>query len=92
VRDPEIDPIKSKIGLGVSKIDLGESEIGFILFFIPHWPRRIQDWPYAYFNSTLAYHFLGESQIGRNPTLAANIYIYVPQCSLAIKHVLRIQI
>jgi hypothetical protein len=58
VRDPEIDPIKSKIGLGVSKLDLGESEIGFILFFIPHWPRRIRDWPYAYFNSILAYHFV----------------------------------
>jgi hypothetical protein len=34
VRDPEIDLIKSKI-------DLGESKIDFILFSIPHWPRRI---------------------------------------------------
>jgi hypothetical protein len=37
VRDPEIDSIKSKIGLG-------ESEIGRMLFSILHWPtifRRI---------------------------------------------------
>jgi hypothetical protein len=48
MRDPEIDPIKSKIGLGVSKIDLGESEIGLggseigrMLFSILHWPSPI---------------------------------------------------